>query len=110
MLPKEKEKAKKKDSEETKEFYFEFIVNNNSPFIGSEVTKGHCELLAQNDIAAIKRKGDFIAISDKNQNDYRGILNNLYELIEICTNENASNYIIDRFKLKNSKKLCYAYC
>ena len=64
LLPKEKEKATK-NREERKEFYFEFIVNSNSPFINSEVTKGHCSLLAQNDIAAIKRQGDFIEISDK---------------------------------------------
>ena len=64
LLPKEKEKATK-NSEERKEFYFEFIVNSNSPFINSEVTKGHCSLLAQNDIAAIKRQGDFIEVSDK---------------------------------------------
>ena len=64
LLPKEKEKATK-NSEERKEFYFEFIVNSNSPFINSEVTKGHSSLLAQNDIAAIKRQGDFIEVSDK---------------------------------------------
>ena len=65
LLPKDKHKKSSKESEETKEFYFEFIVNRNSPFIGNEVTKGHCSLLAQNDIAAIKREGNFIEISDK---------------------------------------------
>ena len=43
-----------------------------------------------------------ISVIEKNQNnnDYKTIINNLYELIELCTNECASSYIVDRFKLK----------
>ena len=37
---------------------------------------------------------------NKNKNDVRAILNNLYDLVELCNSENASTYIIDRFKLK----------
>lgn len=65
LLPKEKSNNKNADNGERKEFYFEFTINRNSPFIGCEVNKGHCNLLAQNDIAAIKRKGEFIEIADK---------------------------------------------
>jgi len=37
---------------------------------------------------------------NKNKTEVTAILNNLYELIELCNCENASTYIIDRFKLK----------
>ncbi len=37
---------------------------------------------------------------NKNKNEYRAIINSLYDLIELCNSENASTYIIDRFKLK----------
>ena len=37
---------------------------------------------------------------NKNKNDVRVVLNNLYELIELCKSDNASTYIIDRFRLK----------
>ena len=47
-----------------------------------------------------------IAIVEKDKSDYRAIINKLNELIELCTNKNSSNYIVDRFKLKGeiSKK------
>ena len=64
LLPKDKSKTNSSGKEETKEFYFEFLITDNSPFIGSKVEKGHCNLLAQNDIFAIKRKGDFLEIND----------------------------------------------
>jgi len=32
--------------------------------------------------------------------DVQTILNSLYDLIELCVNENSSSYIIDRFKLE----------
>ena len=41
-----------------------------------------------------------IAAIEKNKDDFRAIINSLYELIELCHSENASTYIIDRFKLK----------
>ena len=49
-------------------------------------------------IAIIKR--------NENKNEYRSILNNLCELIKLCNFEQASTYIVDRFKLKGevSKK------
>ena len=37
---------------------------------------------------------------NKNKNEFRAIINSLYDLIELCSSENASTYIIDRFKLK----------
>ena len=40
----------------------------------------------------------------KNKKDFRIILNNLYEMIELCNSDNASVYIIDRFKLKGEIK------
>ncbi|MBR3609241.1 MAG: anion permease [Bacteroidales bacterium] len=64
-LPNEKEISNRSKDNETKEFYFEFAINTNSPFIGSNVINGHSNLLAQNDIAAIKRNNEFIDISEK---------------------------------------------
>ena len=52
-----------------------------------------------------------IAIAqNQNKVEYRALLNNLYELIELCQEKNASTYIVDRFKLKgetikNEKKV-----
>ena len=43
-------------------------------------------------IASIKK--------NENENDYREILNRLFELIKLCKNSNSSTYIIDRIKLK----------
>lgn len=40
-----------------------------------------------------------VAITQKSKTDYKAIINKLNELIELCTNKNSSNYIIDRFKL-----------
>ena len=37
---------------------------------------------------------------NKNKFDVQTILNSLYDLIELCVNENSSSYIIDRFKLE----------
>ncbi|MBQ7286492.1 MAG: response regulator [Candidatus Gastranaerophilales bacterium] len=36
----------------------------------------------------------------KNKLDYNSILNSLRELVELCYSENASTYIVDRFRLK----------
>lgn len=43
-----------------------------------------------------------IAITEKNENenDYREILNNLNNLIELCKDSHSSAYVIDRIKLK----------
>ena len=41
-----------------------------------------------------------IAKQNENKNEYRAILNNLYELVELCNIEKSSTYIVDRFKLK----------
>ena len=45
-LPNEKEISNKSKDNETKEFYFEFAINTNSPFIGSNVINGHSNLLS----------------------------------------------------------------
>ena len=43
-----------------------------------------------------------ISVIEKNKNklDYNAILNSLRELVDLCYSENASTYIIDRFRLK----------
>ena len=43
-----------------------------------------------------------ISVIEKNENnnDYKTIINNLYELIELCKNDYASSYIVDRYRLK----------
>ncbi len=47
-----------------------------------------------------------IAVAEKNQSesDYREILNNLNELIELCKNSSSSTYVIDRIKLRGEVK------
>ena len=47
-----------------------------------------------------------IAVVEKNQSesDYREILNNLNELIELCKNSSSSTYVIDRIKLRGEVK------
>ncbi len=47
-----------------------------------------------------------IAVAEKNQSesDYREILNNLNELIELCKNSLSSTYVIDRIKLRGEVK------
>ena len=43
-----------------------------------------------------------ISVIEKNENnnDYKTIINNLYELIKLCKNDYASSYIVDRYRLK----------
>lgn len=41
---------------------------------------------------------------NENINDYRDIINSLYELIKLCENSKTSTYVIDRIKLKGEVK------
>ena len=49
---------------------------------------------------ALMRLNISAAEKNENENDYREILNNLNELIELCKNSLNSTYVIDRIKLK----------
>ena len=87
-------------------FYSTDEYENHFTIQSSDITKEEKEHLMRLNIASIEKTSE---------SDYREVLNNLYELIKLCKNEEASSYIIDRIKLqgktvqkeKNNKVLIY---
>ena len=72
-------------------FYSTDEFENRFMLQSSDISKEEKEPLMRLNIASAEKTSE---------NDYREVLNNLYELIKLCKNEEASSYIIDRIKLK----------
>ena len=87
-------------------FYTSDEFENHFTIQSSDMSKEEKEHLMRLNIASVEKSAE---------NDYREILNNLYELIKLCKSEECSSYIIDRVKLqgetvkkeKNNKVLSY---
>lgn len=82
-------------------FAFDNILNK---FYSIDEFENNFSIQKDDNIEEIKiglmRLSVSVVDKNKNKNEYRLILNNLYELIELCDYKNTSAYIIDRFKLK----------
>jgi len=87
-------------------FYSTDEFNDHFTIQSSDITKEEKEHLMRLNVASVEKASE---------SDYREVLNNLYELIKLCKNEENSSYIIDRVKLqgetikkeKNNKVLIY---
>ena len=73
-------------------FYSNDEFENNFTIQSSDAIEENKTGLMRLNIASIEK--------NENENDYREILNRLFELIKLCKNSNSSTYIIDRIKLK----------
>ena len=73
-------------------FYSTDEFENNFTIESDETKQETKQALMRLNISAIEK--------NESENDYREILNNLNELIELCKNSPTSTYVIDRIKLK----------
>ena len=96
-------------------FAFDSILNK---FYSTDEFENHF-IIKSSDIREEEKEHlmrlNITSIEKTSENDYREVLNNLRELVQLCKNEDSSSYIIDRIKLrgkiekqeKNNRVLIY---